>query len=162
VEALTKPSVYVETSVLDFRFSFIRQFFLYKEVDILITNDQQILQFHEIAGYQYKVLPLGIHQINENDFDELFVNCFPNSNSRQLIAKGFKTFRNIIQTLLPSRQWINGSFVESKLNPNDVDVVFLANYNDIIKLPDNEKQQLRDYIVNEKAKSQFFTHAFLV
>jgi hypothetical protein len=71
------------------------------------------------------VLPLGIHKLNENEFADIFVHLFPKSINRPLIANKFANFRQIIKKYVSTIQWIDGSFVESKENPNDVDVVFL-------------------------------------
>jgi hypothetical protein len=97
-------------------------------------ENHQLPTFQENPGYQYKVLPSGIHIINQDEFDVLFVNSFPSSQTRKVISVKLKNFLQLIGAIVPSEIWINGSFVESKENPSDVDVVVIVLSEDFEKL----------------------------
>ena len=71
---------------------------------------------------------------------------------RQLAAQG-----------VSATQWVDGSFVESKLNPGDVDVVSYCDYdfiNEFIATSGSDSLQLLNG--RESTKPRFQTHTFLV
>jgi hypothetical protein len=123
----------------------------------------QKLIFQDLPGYQYKVLPDGIHQINEEeDLDILFVKPFPDSITRNTISIGFSNFRRTIQSFLTSEMWIDGSFVEFKQNPNDVDVVVFVAAHDLNSLPNLLRDEFKAIFQNNKhiTKNTYLTDAY--
>jgi len=70
------------------------------------------------------VLPEGIHDCDEDEFRRLLVEAFPASATRALIAAGFQRFRDdALSVSLAGTQWVDGSYVTTKLDPNDIDLV---------------------------------------
>lgn len=70
------------------------------------------------------LLPPGIHKYDFHEFKTQFVDSFPNSTTREKIFIGFKIFiSSICRIVKPSELWVDGSFVTSKVNPNDIDLV---------------------------------------
>lgn len=90
-----------------------------------------------------------------------FVDTFPNSETRKLIFKNYEKFITDFQyEIFPHfEQWIGGSFVSLKEDPNDIDVVTFINYQ-IVELRGDKKMDrfwkfsledklIDSYIVNE-------------
>jgi len=59
-------------------------------------------------------------------FVETFVEGFPESTTRPEIWRNFLEYLEEVRRLKPKslKVWIDGSFVTTKINPNDVDAVF--------------------------------------
>jgi hypothetical protein len=80
-----------------------------------------IMEF-DILGH---LSPYTIINTTFNQFESKLVHSFPINSSRYTILEGYKKYlsvlRNVIET--PFYQWIDGSFVTDKMNPNDIDVV---------------------------------------
>lgn len=83
-----------------------------------MTND---LQFNEY-GY---LLPYGPVESDVITLEKVFVEEFLNSTTRRFLFEQYREFNKLICEMLPNgyTQWIDGSFVSRKLNPNDIDVV---------------------------------------
>jgi hypothetical protein len=64
-------------------------------------------------------------------FEKLLVQSFPSNSTRYTIVEGYKRYLTRLKTLLNSNfhQWIDGSFVTDKMNPNDIDIVTFIDYN---------------------------------
>ncbi len=74
-------------------------------------------------------LPAGIHDCSAEEFEELFVEQFPTSQSRRPIFCSLIDFiQELFQTGIPEEIWIDGSYATSKINPNDADVVVFLQY----------------------------------
>jgi hypothetical protein len=127
------------------------------------VNNNQALQFQAVPDYPFAVLPVGIHQIDADELDDSFVSPFPNSATRSVIADKFGLFRQVIQSLVPSEQWVDGSFVEAKENPNDVDVAVWVEASDLNSLPAAKQIELSDFCHKKRiAKSTLMTDAYLL
>ncbi|MDR1013221.1 MAG: hypothetical protein LBL38_03030 [Lactobacillales bacterium] len=124
----------------------------------------QKLIFQDLPGYQYKVLPDGIHPINEEDLDILFVKPFPDSVTRQNISNGFYNFRKKIQSFFASEMWIDGSFVESKRDPIDVDVVVLILAHDFNNLSQIRQDEFIEIFRenHQTTKTTYLTDAYFM
>lgn len=71
------------------------------------------------------LFPPQIIEIDLVTFEEVFVNSFPKSKTRKKLFDDYLTYiAGFKQAISPTfYQWINGSFVTSKQNPNDIDIV---------------------------------------
>lgn len=124
------------------------------------------------------ILPAGLHNCSVSDFIATFVDNFPTSQRRKLIVETLWTFATeVLREGVPYEFWIDGSFVTTKVNPNDADIVlflqlssmnvlgnklndFRKKYNGILDIyfayatsPENQKQvNAVDYqqIVNKR------------
>jgi hypothetical protein len=61
--------------------------------------------------------------INEIEFN--LVNSIPSSLTRKIIFDGYKKYCRDISAVIKFEieQWIDGSFITNKVNPNDIDLV---------------------------------------
>ena len=72
--------------------------------------------------------PYTLNELDLADFQNHFVNNFPESGTRQKIFESYMDYVHDFQReIMPSfKMWINGSYVTKKLNPRDIDfVVFI-------------------------------------
>lgn len=70
------------------------------------------------------MLSAGIHDCTMQEFIEFFVDKFPTSQRRKTIANNLLDFaKDILATGTPVEFWVDGSFVTTKINPNDADLV---------------------------------------
>lgn len=126
------------------------------------AETDEIPAFEPKDGYPYPVLPEGIYRCDESGLKIRFVDAFADSRARPAIYEGFLRLRQEAMALgLTAVQWVDGSFVEGKLEPGDVDVVSFATHEEIDQLPDsNAVWELLN--AKEKTKRVFCSHTFLV
>ncbi|WP_305951941.1 DUF6932 family protein [Emticicia oligotrophica] len=69
--------------------------------------------------------PPQIIETDFNTFKKIFVDTVEGSRTRTLIFEQYLDYINDLKALLnaPFYQWIDGSFVSKKKNPNDIDLV---------------------------------------
>lgn len=69
-------------------------------------------------------LPVGKHRVTVDEFREHFVDAFPESRTRSRLFRRWERHREALASILPIKtQWIDGSYVTNKLDPEDVDLV---------------------------------------
>lgn len=70
------------------------------------------------------MLSAGFHDCSVQEFISTFVDNFPTSQRRKIITNTLWDFaKEIFDIGLPCEFWIDGSFVTTKINPNDADLV---------------------------------------
>lgn len=130
----------------------------------MATAANTIPFFEAKARYSHEVLPDGVYSCDEPSVRARFVDAFPASKTRPTICGGFFELRHEAAGRgITGVQWVDGSFVESKLDPEDVDVVTFCDYDFLNKL-DTPKQQFVVESLNgrERTKGRYNTHTFLV
>lgn len=84
------------------------------------------------------LLAPGFHEIELDEFEKLFVENFTTSQTRRRIFENFKKWReNLLSQYSVFEIWMDGSFVTSKVNPNDVDIVIFVHIQDYVRLGQN-------------------------
>ena len=80
----------------------------------------------------------GLHEIDKDEFENLFVKQFSTSQTRQIIYNSLVQWKNQLTSHYRIYEiWVDGSFVTNKTNPNDVDVVVFVHAQDYMKLAQN-------------------------
>ena len=76
----------------------------------------------DLIGY---LSPYTVNLTTFSNFESLLVDSFPLSSSRHQIFEGYKRYTEKLTDILGNGfyQWVDGSFVTDKMNPNDIDVV---------------------------------------
>lgn len=72
------------------------------------------------------ITPATFIEVELNEFEHIFVNAFPASQTRRKIYDTFLAYLEMLKVCIgetPFYQWLNGSFVTQKLNPQDLDIV---------------------------------------
>jgi hypothetical protein len=116
------------------------------------------------VGYPYSLLPDGVHACDEEALRLHFVDRFPGSRTRRTIYEGFRLLRHeAISRAITATQWVDGSFVEGKPDPGDVDVISFCDY-DFLNGLDSESQRfvVQSLGGREATKARYQTHTFLV
>jgi hypothetical protein len=66
----------------------------------------------------------GIHKIDISVFAKFFVHPYSTSRTRKKIFNGYCEYCKILSAYnFITRQWIYGSYITTKLNPNDISFV---------------------------------------
>ena len=92
---------------------------------IIIINLLMGMKRGEVVDFESNgMLPGGLHDYTFSQFLEQFVDGVPTSQTRKNISKALVDFsKEIFAYGIPHEFWIDGSFVTTKTNPNDADVV---------------------------------------
>lgn len=75
------------------------------------------------------VLAPGFHDCTYDEFYAALVDEFPTSQRRKPIAEALLAFsKEVFAIGTPYEFWIDGSYVTTKINPNDADVILFFQY----------------------------------
>ena len=86
-------------------------------------------------------LPNGIINSSLQEFKDHFIINFKESSTRPVIFKGYLRYCDKLVSLnIATKQWINGSFITDKVNPNDIDFV---THIDALKVDENSEIQTK-------------------
>ena len=92
---------------------------------IIIINLLIGLKRGEVVNFEANgMLPSGLHEYSFNQFMAQFVDGVPTSQTRKEIANALVNFSKEIYAIgIPYEFWVDGSYVTTKTNPNDADIV---------------------------------------
>lgn len=91
----------------------------------------------------------GIHEYSYEEFEEQFVNKFLTSSTRSEIYKNLKEWLKLLMDILPPRYvWLDGSYLTTKMDPNDIDLVVFYRPEDIVALGHEGTNEL-DMVINQ-------------
>lgn len=78
------------------------------------------------------LIPYVSIRLKLTEISEHFVRAFPDSETRPILYNHFLRYVADLSQLLnqPLQQWLGGSFISNKLDPNDIDCVNLILFND--------------------------------
>lgn len=111
----------------------------------------------EASGY----LPPGIHDMVVADIQQHFVAGFPTSTSRKQIFQGYEKHRSELATLgIDLHQLLGGSFISTKLDPSDIDLVCFADSNVVDNLPQAQKELLAQLTAGPETKASHLCDAY--
>lgn len=106
----------------------------------------------ESSGY----LPPGRHVASPTEMEAYFVVPFTTSTSRPPIFDWWRRHRAALRTLVAvPRQWIGGSFVSAKPQPQDIDVCSFLDGPTVDALPEERKDLIR-FMVSGKITESFW------
>jgi hypothetical protein len=107
-------------------------------------------------------LPDGVHPCDESRFEARFVILTPKHTERKRICEGFFRLREEAADFqIVGTQWVDGSFVTNKPDPNDVDVVTFVDYDEANSLNADQQTFVLECIDGEeKTKSMYRCHTF--
>jgi hypothetical protein len=103
-------------------------------------------------------LPLGRYSTTVAEFKERFVDDskFTDSTSRSKIWADFESSLNILKCAVDVVSvWIGGSYATSKMNPSDIDCLFLVTETQVEKAKGDEQKAkiLQEFATSQKLKS---------
>lgn len=123
------------------------------------------LRFNEVGN-----LPPGRYEMPFNEAKTLFVDAFPDSETR---LENWNCFMEYVENLITlgindMQMWIDGSFVTNKTNPNDIDCVLYIKVNILNSLNVQQQSILSKVLVpqeretHELIKQSFHTDPYLL
>ena len=111
----------------------------------------------EANGY----LTPGIHQAKISEVRLRFVVQFSRSNTRSAIFEGYERYiTQLLADVSSAKQFLNGSFVSSKNDPGDIDIVTFADADMIDALPYEAQLRLEALFDAESAKANYSCDAY--
>lgn len=107
-----------------------------------------------IFDWRGHIEPPRLVDLSMAELEENFVSNLTESTTRQPIFDAFKKYNaDLIEMVgTPLFQWIDGSFVTKKLNPNDIDFVTFWDY----KIYEPNRDLLETRFVKDKSKITAF------
>ncbi|WP_371731977.1 hypothetical protein [Spirosoma sp. KCTC 42546] len=81
------------------------------------------------------LIPYALISLNPSDIFTYFVAPFPESTARPILHNHYLSYVNDLTHLLNQsiHQWLGGSFISAKINPNDIDCVNLIVFNESLE-----------------------------
>lgn len=130
----------------------------------MTANENTLPEFESRKGYPHRVLPEGVHPCDEPVFERRFVGDFPRSTTRKDICEGlFRLRGDSADAGFSAIQWIDGSFVEEKENPRDLDVVTFIDLERLNAAPPEAKAFVRRVLDGQDfTKATYHAHAFFL
>jgi len=81
-------------------------------------------------------LPPGIHEMSAEEIKQVFVTAFNASTSRPIIYQGYDKHSADLKTLgIDVEELVGGSFISTKPEPSDIDLVCFMDANAVDNLP---------------------------
>ena len=116
------------------------------------------LALQDSPGYKYQVLPGGLVKATLEEFKVFF----GRSDRRELIVDHYLKFREKLDPLLPNAtHLIDGSFVESKKAPSDLDSVIMFDAEEYDNYPSARRNEILKLIgTGNDSKQVYMTDAF--
>jgi hypothetical protein len=106
-------------------------------------------------------LEAGIHPATVEEIEEHLVKAFPTSTTRAEIATGYKQHRAELEKLgIQVEQLLDGSFISTKNDPSDVDMVCFADAASIDALPPHQQLALRLLVISSFSKPTYRCDAY--
>lgn len=111
----------------------------------------------DIRGY---LKPYGKNTVNTDTLKAGFVDPFEEDSSRKRLYEGYVRYNADLNRLLNGQnyvQWVNGSFVSTQINPQDIDLVNLIDY----KFINSYEEELKQFI-NRSGKEEYGIDGYIV
>lgn len=90
------------------------------------------------------ILPPGIHDVEPSELDNHFLSEFDGSRTRRALIDGFHQYIEALKKYAVRFEiWLDGSFVTSKEDPNDIDLVVFAPASELNALSPDDQNRLR-------------------
>lgn len=104
--------------------------------------------------------PYERNQMEFKEFKNMFVESFDEDSSRHKIFKDYINYLEEFKSAITPnfKQWVNGSFVTNKKNPNDIDFVTLIDH----EIAKERYNLLLEKFINKQALKEFNLDAYIV
>jgi hypothetical protein len=102
------------------------------------------------------ILPPGIHDVDPSELDNHFLSAFGASTTRSALIDGFRRYIKALKKYAVRFEiWLDGSFVTSKEDPNDIDLVVFAAASELNALPLDAQHRLRGLFDRPSCRKAF-------
>ncbi len=108
------------------------------------------------------IVPYEIHPVSISELEVEIVKPFFKSRTRKKIVEGHGNYILEIFQILENNffQWLDGSFVTQKLDPNDIDVINFVHFSDLTNEKANSLRKFLTHMGNPK--DEFKVDGYLV
>lgn len=115
------------------------------------------LQFNELG----LIVPSDKILIDFKDFEELFVDSFPDSQTRRRLFQNYQKYLyDFSRDITPKfTQWVNGSFVTKEVNPNDIDFVVFIDF-EIFNSKEKELENFWSFSLENEGLDAYIVKVF--
>jgi hypothetical protein len=116
-----------------------------------------------ISDSEYLPLcPSGFRDINEDDFEQIFVEPFgPKNDRRREMCRMFREWLQAIKGIgISFELWIDGSFATHKPEPGDIDIVCIIDNDDFQVLPRDVKMRAYELLSRDSIKRKYLCHVY--
>lgn len=109
--------------------------------------------------FRGNLTPYDITELSFEEFTHHFVDKFLDSTTRKVILEQYQRYLSDICTLITEDfvQWIDGSFVSRKINPNDIDVVTFFDFD----VYERHKDVISKHFVGNKTLYNFKVDGYI-
>lgn len=109
--------------------------------------------------FRGNLTPYGINQLSFDEFTQHFVDAVIDSSTRKVIFEQYQRYLSDIRTLITDdfMQWIDGSFVSRKINPNDIDIVTFLDF----EVYESHKELISKHFVGNNAYYNFKVDGYI-
>ena len=105
----------------------------------------------------------GIHPATMTDIKTHFVEAFTTSTTRETIIEGYERHTAELQQCpVTFEQYLDGSFVSSKIDPGDIDLVCIADADTLDALPPDKQLLIRHLFRGNATKSTHKCDAYFI
>ena len=106
-------------------------------------------------------LDAGLHVFASDEFESHFVTSFPHSKTRTTILDGYtRHCREIVGLVGACEQFLDGSFVTSKNDPGDIDLVMFIDATVVDALPHDKQQALMELVAGPNTRANYHCDAY--
>jgi hypothetical protein len=98
----------------------------------------------------------------EQRFYELLVVPFATARRRYLARRFFQLIDDFKKFGIVAEVWVDGSFVTEKQVPNDIDVVFIVNHEEVERLSKNAKARFMRFSNRPYIEDMYDCHLFIL
>lgn len=103
----------------------------------------------------------GLHPMNLDEIEKVFVTPFPHSSTRPNVMSGFRRHTNDLLALVDEyTQFIDGSFVSNKNDPRDIDLVCFIDGDKVDALSPPQQAKLRELVLGPTTKASHKCDAY--
>lgn len=116
-----------------------------------------MIEFNEYGNPQ----PPGILESSFAEFQSTFVENFNHSQTRRVIFDSYESYVNDFKSEVSSafRNWIDGSYTTTKLDPNDINLVNIVAYSDEL----NQKDQIiAKFLTHGGSKERYSVDGYFI
>lgn len=105
--------------------------------------------------------PLGLTDLELDDFKSVFVEKFNGSETREEIFDSYSEYITDFQNEIVKdfKNWINGSFTTTKKNPNDIDIVNLVDHSEDLN---SKTESLVKFLTQGGSKDNYLVDSYFV
>jgi len=105
----------------------------------------------------------GLHIMTVEEFQAAFVTPFPHSTTRSNILVGYVRHRSeLVQLLDAFEQFVDGSFTTNKNDPNDVDLLVMADGDLVDALSPDDKIKLTELVDGKATQGKYLCDAYFL